>query len=62
MVTEKEKTVTKRGEGDHDSVTLRFGRDHDDDMARKDKTVTKSTDVSPTGDVTRRKSETTTIR
>jgi len=62
MVTEKNKTVEKRVDGDHDSLTLRFGRDHDNDMDHKDKTVTKSTSVSPNGDMTKSKSETTTVR
>ncbi len=62
MVTEKEKTVKKHVDGDDSHVTLSFGRDHDNDMDHKDKTVTKSTEVSPTGEVTKSKDVSTTIR
>lgn len=49
MTIEKNKTVTHY---DHDAML----------GAEKDKTVTKDTSVSPDGDVTRRKTESTTIR
>ena len=62
MVTEKNKTVEKHVDGDHDSLTLKMGRDADAGVEHKDKTVTRSTSVSPNGDMTKSKSETTTIR
>jgi len=62
MVTEKEKTVKSRADGGDSHVTLEIGGGHDRDVEHKEKTVHKSTEVSPTGDVTRNKSVTTTIR
>lgn len=44
------------------TVTKDLDRDHDRMMSERDRTVTKDTSVSPDGDVTSRKSETTTIR
>ena len=49
IITEKDKTVSK-------------DFDHDRGIIQKDKTVTKDTDLSSNGDVTRKKTETTTIR
>lgn len=46
MVTEKDKTITR----------------NDPMIGEREKTVTRQTDVSPAGDVTEHKSETTTVR
>jgi hypothetical protein len=69
VTIEKNKTVTKDADRDHDrlmlkdkSVTIDAGRDHDRLMTEKDKTVTKDTSVSANGDVSKKKTETTTIR
>ena len=59
-VIEKEKTVRKQADGDDAHLRLEIGRGHD--MDQKDRTVTKSTEVSPTGEVTKNKTESTTIR
>jgi hypothetical protein len=65
---EKNKTVSKNF--DHGDVTVNktktvnkdFDHDHDGVMAEKDKTITKDTTISANGGVTKKKSETTTIR
>ena len=62
VVTEKEKTVKSRTDGSDSHVTLEVGRGHGSDMETKEKTVRKSTEISPNGDVARDKSVTTTIR
>jgi hypothetical protein len=71
VTIEKNKTVTKDADRDHDRLMLKDksvtidadrGRDHDRLMAEKDKTVTKDTSVSANGDVSRKKTESTTIR
>ncbi len=87
---QKNKTISKDFDRDHDNAMVRkdFDRDHDnamtrkdfdhdhdramnhdfdhdrdhDAMATKDKTVTKDTHISSNGDVSKKKSETTTIR
>jgi len=61
MVVQKEKTVKERSDGGGAHVILDIGRGHDRDAA-KEKTVNKSTEISPTGKVTRNRSESTTIR
>jgi len=61
-VVEKDKTVKRTGDAGDAHVTLQIGRDHDHDVENKEKMVTKSTEISPTGNVTKKKSETTTIR
>ena len=63
LVTEKEKIVTKDSDRDHDRAIVRPDFDHDRAMTtQKEKTVSKDTSVSPNGDVSRKKTETTTIR
>jgi hypothetical protein len=49
--------------GDVDvTKTTRSSTDHDGVISEKDKTVTKDTDISSNGDVTKKRTETTTIR
>ena len=65
---EKSKTVSK--DFNHGDVTVNksktvskdYDHDHDGVMAEREKTITKDTNISSNGDVTEKKSETTTIR
>ena len=58
MVVEKDKSVHHDGMMSERDRTVH----HDGMMAEKDKTVSKHTDVSPDGDVSHSKTESTTIR
>jgi hypothetical protein len=62
MTVEKNKAVSKDFDHDRDHAMNRDLDRHDGMMAEKDKTVAKDTTVAPNGDVSKHKSETTTIR
>ena len=65
---EKRKTVDSNVDRDHDRAMMdrdRMGHhdlDRDRTMAQRDKTVTKNTNVSPDGSVSKDKTESTTVR